>query len=151
MNSNSFFYKYCEENPNVDFIELDVCPSYWIGNNGVIYSKHVDRIMLTQTSCNHGYERVLIKFDGKLRNMRVHRLVAMAFLDDATDPKAIEVDHINHHRCDNRIENLRWVTRKENMRNLKSNYKKHQKISISHAHDHLKGIKCGKTPVSHLR
>ena len=45
----------------------------------------------------------------------VHRLVAEAFL---SNPKGYnEIDHLNHNRLDNRIENLRWVTHKENMSN----------------------------------
>jgi hypothetical protein len=32
--------------------------------------------------------------------------------------KGMEIDHINHNRTDNRIENLRMVANKENKRNL---------------------------------
>ena len=34
-------------------------------------------------------------------------------------PKGLEIDHINHDRLDNRIENLRLVTKQENQRNAK--------------------------------
>ena len=45
----------------------------------------------------------------------VHRLVAETFLDN---PKGYnEIDHRNHNRLDNRAENLRWCTHKENMGN----------------------------------
>lgn len=47
----------------------------------------------------------------------VHRLVAEAFLP-APEPNQREVDHINQDKQDNRIENLRWVTRAENMKNV---------------------------------
>ena len=45
----------------------------------------------------------------------VHRLVAETFVDN---PKGYnEIDHRNHNRLDNRAENLRWCTHKENMGN----------------------------------
>lgn len=42
----------------------------------------------------------------------IHRLVAMTFI--ANPENKPEVDHINKNTHDNRIENLRWVTSKEN-------------------------------------
>lgn len=46
------------------------------------------------------------------RKMTVHRLVALAFIANSNNKP--EVDHINKNRKDNRADNLRWVTRKEN-------------------------------------
>ena len=44
-----------------------------------------------------------------------HRLIALQFIQN---PEKLDyVDHINHIRSDNRIQNLRWVSSKENSRN----------------------------------
>ena len=47
---------------------------------------------------------------------RVHIIVATAFLG-ARDSKIYVVDHIDTNRCNNRVENLRWFTRLENVLN----------------------------------
>lgn len=49
------------------------------------------------------------------RDYYVHQLVATAFCEKPT--WKVEVDHINAKRTDNRAENLRWVTHRENLAN----------------------------------
>jgi len=44
----------------------------------------------------------------------IHRLVALHFIDNPENK--CQVNHINCNPKDNRLENLEWVTRKENMR-----------------------------------
>lgn len=44
---------------------------------------------------------------------RIHRIVAAAFLDKEPSPAHV-IDHIDTNKCNNRPDNLRWVTRLEN-------------------------------------
>ena len=71
--------------------------------------------ILKQGKDNHGYLVVALTKNGKSKTVRVHRLVAEAFIPNPENKPCI--DHINTIRDDNRIENLRWATPKENMNN----------------------------------
>lgn len=62
-----------------------------------------------------GYHRLSLCKEGKVITHSVHRLVAEAFLPNPDNKPC--VDHINTDRTDCRVENLRWVTIKENNEN----------------------------------
>lgn len=66
---------------------------------------------IKQTKSNKGYMRVCL--NNKL--ILVHKLIAMAFLGDK--PAGFQIDHINRNSCDNRLENLRYVTPHDNLIN----------------------------------
>lgn len=61
-----------------------------------------------------GYKRVILSKNGKKRKQLVHRLVMLAFVGEC--PEGMQVCHYNGDPADNRIENLRYGTPKENMR-----------------------------------
>lgn len=63
---------------------------------------------------NSGYLRVGLKDKDKLKTCLVHQLVAQAFIPNLENKK--NVNHINGDKTDNRVENLEWVTQKENMK-----------------------------------
>jgi hypothetical protein len=60
-----------------------------------------------------GYLRVGLRINGVLHNLSVHRLVAQAFLGDPEPGQVI--NHINEDKTDNCLDNLEWVTQKQNI------------------------------------
>lgn len=60
----------------------------------------------------NGYRQVTFKYRGKELTIRVHRLVAGAFIGVPAAGQV--VNHINCDRSDNRVENLEWTTMKGN-------------------------------------
>lgn len=60
-----------------------------------------------------GYAMVELNKNGISKMMKVHRLVADAFLPNPDNLP--EVHHLNHDRKDNRAHNLAWVSRSEHM------------------------------------
>lgn len=99
-------------------------PGYQVSNAGRVKSFRSGIRILKQCNDGFGYPKVRIWGNGKGITIHVHKIVALAFIPNP-DGKP-EIDHINTIRTDNRVENLRWVTRKENTNNPVSisNYKK---------------------------
>ena len=88
--------------------DIPSCPGYKASSLGRIAG--FKNKILKGSSIN-GY----LLFRCKTKNMRVHRAVCEAFLGYSK----LEVDHINGNRTDNRLENLRYVTSKENYANAR--------------------------------
>lgn len=73
-----------------------------------------ERILTEFPKDRDGYYRCSVqKLDGTWTSQPVHKLVAKAFIP-RTENKDV-VNHIDGNRTNNRIENLEWVTPKENV------------------------------------
>ena len=78
----------------------------------------VRRITILKPRLNaDGYECITPCAGGAKKMCRVHRLVALAFLPNPEDK--LEVNHLDKNRANNRLENLEWATRKENMEHMR--------------------------------
>lgn len=59
------------------------------------------------------YYKVELSFNCVYKTHEVHRLVAKAFIPNSN--KKLEINHKNGIKTDNRVENLEWVTHRENL------------------------------------
>lgn len=68
---------------------------------------------MRQVKRQNGYMGVTLYSEGKQKNALVHRLVAMAFIENPS--RHPQVNHKSADKADNRAENLEWVTMLENI------------------------------------
>ncbi|MDR1180946.1 MAG: NUMOD4 motif-containing HNH endonuclease [Bacteroidales bacterium] len=86
---------------------------YLVSNKGNIKIHRTNKNKALMTD-HDGYLRVHLYKRGDRKVFSVHRLVAMAFLEKPPEDYT-EVNHKDCNRQNNRVENLEWVTRQQNM------------------------------------
>ena len=94
--------------------EIKDFPGYSITDDGKVisYKFKKPRIMKTWFQ-KDGYENIKLCKENQTYHFLIHRLVAVAFIPNPDNLS--EVNHKNKIRNDNRVENLEWCTRKENL------------------------------------
>ncbi len=100
---------------------------------GVILKSSIDRI---------GYENVALSRENKLKSFKVHRLVAMSFIDKVEGQN--EINHIDCNKLNNNVANLEWCNRLQNIKHaiknnlIKYHYGDSHHSNIVKSKDHSK-------------
>ena len=96
-------------------MEIEDYPNYMVYEDGRVYNKKRN-IFMIPTLDNVGYLFIGLTNNGKQKRMSIHRLVAIHYIPNPENKPC--VDHINRNKQNNNIENLRWVTQRENCSNM---------------------------------
>lgn len=107
------------------FLKIPGVSGYLINKKGEIFSEFKGEIM--KPALRSGYHFVVIMTDtGKRVNKMIHRLMAETFLPNPDNLP--EIDHIDGNSLNNNLDNLRWVTKKENQNNPISRERRYKAI-----------------------
>lgn len=82
--------------------------------DGTIHKRYADGEMRVVKHADrpNKYKLVSATIDGKPKNFVAHRFVAKTYIPNPENKP--QVNHIDGNKCNNRVDNLEWVTAKEN-------------------------------------
>lgn len=102
-----------------------VCDDYYIDDTtfqivSFKQKKYEQGKILTPHINKDGYIDYKFFVNGKCKRILLHHIIVKMFINPDYDSKKFEVDHKDHNRTNNSIDNLCIVTRSENSRNRSS-------------------------------
>ena len=84
-------------------------------------NKITDRARLMMPNINStGYVRYKFYINGKQKHYFLHQLIVWIFIDPNYDPKTQTIDHLDHNKLNNAINNLKVVSLSDNCKNKHS-------------------------------
>jgi hypothetical protein len=88
---------------------------YQVSNFGRVksFKGRISKILKNSLD-RHGYLRVNLCFNNKVKTCKIHQLVAVVFLNHNQNGMKEVVDHINEIKTDNNVLNLRIVSQRQN-------------------------------------
>ena len=110
----------------MEWKKINGYPDYAISSNGDVKSLRFNRL-LKKTVNSSGYYYINLLNNRQRKTTAVHRLVIEHF-GEIQSGQDLVVDHINGNKLDNQIDNLEWVSIKENTLRSYGNAEKKEKV-----------------------
>lgn len=122
---NYNFGKINIDNDLEEFLKLESTkipdyPNYSATYNGRIFNHNTERFMAL-SKMPEGYFRLNIKNDLGQKKFLVHRLIANTFIPNPENKP--QVNHIDSNKSNNSVNNLEWMTNKENREHALRQYR----------------------------
>jgi len=120
------------------FKKIENYPNYQVSNYGYVKSLYTGKV-LKESFDKRGYPRVKLYNVLGSKTFRIHRLVAIHFIENPDNKE--QVNHIDGNKLNNKAFNLEWNTCKENIihANINGLYKEKNKAIGDKARIRLKG------------
>lgn len=99
---------------NEEIKQIDDFPMYYITSFGRVWSMYSQKFLKATINKRGNHRREVINL-GRKNRFYVHQLVANAFIPNPENLP--EIDHIDGNGLNNHVDNLRWVTHQQNMKN----------------------------------
>lgn len=100
----------------------NISTNYYITETGKCYNNKTGKYLKGQENYkNHYFSYNITLPDGTKKRLYAHRLVAEAFLEKPLDKNKNQINHIDGNKLNNNVENLEWVTAKENSKHCYEN------------------------------
>lgn len=97
-------------------------PKYIIFEDGTLLSTSTKKVFIRPSISTDGYHQVNVMstkaINGYRHSVKVHRLVALAFIENAHNHK--EVNHKDGNKLNNHYSNLEWCDRSHNIKHCYS-------------------------------
>ena len=113
-----------------EFRVIEGFDDYEVSNLGRVRSNKCGKSrILKQSVEGSGYNYVGLMFGKKVKIKKVHKLVAVAFLNHTPNGHEMVVDHIDNNKSNNTLTNLQIITPRENSSKEKRGISKYTGVS----------------------
>lgn len=91
---------------------LEEFPNYIIYEDGQIWSNKTRKFMKPAKNSDGYLQTVLTNKDGERKTVKIHRLVAIAFIPNPNN--YTHINHIDENKLNNNVNNLEWCSAQHN-------------------------------------
>ena len=101
---------------------------YEVSSDGDVFNVLKNPNIKLKQHIDNGYLSIMLRKDGKQKKHKVHRLVAIAFIENKNNYD--QINHIDCNKQNNNLSNLEWCTQEQNTKHyLLANKDKIEKFS----------------------